>query len=195
MIEPTETESPQTVAALADALIAHRRRPRGGVRPRRPAPRRSAGSTRPGRPGTLLPTWDAVLELAAAEPFLSAACLAVGGAGRGLGASEGARTRLSPSPGRLGAPARRARNRLSPSRAAWEYAAAGRSWSRWPRPTGVSRRFLNSTDLGGQLAAPGVEGSNRLAAGACPTLPPPFFLVNGFGRFPRGAVGYSNCRL
>ena len=50
MIEPTETESPQTVAALAEALISIAADPEGMPR-RRPGPRRSAGSTKPGRPG------------------------------------------------------------------------------------------------------------------------------------------------
>ncbi len=61
MIEPTETESPQTLAALAEALLTIAADPEGvgAARPR--APRRSAGSTRPGPPGPSLPTWDAVV--------------------------------------------------------------------------------------------------------------------------------------
>ena len=51
MIEPTETESPQTLEALADALIASpAATARGRAAARRRAPRRSAGSTRPAPP-------------------------------------------------------------------------------------------------------------------------------------------------
>ena len=61
MIEPTETESPQTVAALADALVTHRRRRRGGAgpgaahHPGGPGGRGPGGPPRCCRPGT--PSW------------------------------------------------------------------------------------------------------------------------------------------
>ncbi len=62
MIEPTETESPQTVAALADALIAIADDPPGvsALAPRT-TPVGRVDEARAAR--TLLPTWDAVLEL------------------------------------------------------------------------------------------------------------------------------------
>jgi glycine dehydrogenase subunit 2 len=59
MIEPTETESPQTVAALADALIRIAADPEG-------EPQKAPRSTPVGRVDearaarNLLPTWDAV---------------------------------------------------------------------------------------------------------------------------------------
>ena len=59
MIEPTETESPQTLEALADALERIAGDSGRGRRARRPAPRRSAGSTRRRAARQLIPTWDA----------------------------------------------------------------------------------------------------------------------------------------
>ena len=63
MIEPTETESPQTLEALARRLeriaeeaTSHARRLDGRV-PR--SRRRCAGWTRPGPPGPSIPTFDA----------------------------------------------------------------------------------------------------------------------------------------
>ena len=62
MIEPTETESPQTVAALADALIAIAADPEGvSAQAPRTTPVGRVDEARAAR--TLLPTWDAVLEL------------------------------------------------------------------------------------------------------------------------------------
>jgi glycine dehydrogenase subunit 2 len=60
MIEPTETESPQTVAALADALITIAADPAGeaALAPRT-TPVGRVDEARAAR--TLLPTWDAVL--------------------------------------------------------------------------------------------------------------------------------------
>ena len=62
MIEPTETESPQTLEALAAAL--ERIAAEAVALGRRPWPRtrwspRSAGWTRPGPPAHLIPTFDA----------------------------------------------------------------------------------------------------------------------------------------
>ena len=45
-----------------------RRRPGGSAGPGARAPRRSGGSTRPGRPGPCLPTWDAVVAAARLDP-------------------------------------------------------------------------------------------------------------------------------
>jgi glycine dehydrogenase subunit 2 len=59
MIEPTETESPQTVAALAEALLAIAADPEGipALAPRT-TPVGRVDEARAAR--TLLPTWDAV---------------------------------------------------------------------------------------------------------------------------------------
>ena len=61
MIEPTETESPQTLAALADALIRIASDPEGeGALAPRTTPVGRVDEARAAR--TLLPTWDAVLD-------------------------------------------------------------------------------------------------------------------------------------
>ena len=61
MIEPTETESPQTLAALADALIRIAGDPEGeGAAAPRSTPVGRVDEARAAR--TLLPTWDAVVE-------------------------------------------------------------------------------------------------------------------------------------
>ena len=61
MIEPTETESPQTLAALADALIRIAGDAEGeGAAAPRTTPVGRVDEARAAR--TLLPTWDAVLE-------------------------------------------------------------------------------------------------------------------------------------
>ncbi len=61
MIEPTETESPETVAALADALIAIAAEAEGeGAAAPRTTPVGRVDEARAAR--TLLPTWDAVVD-------------------------------------------------------------------------------------------------------------------------------------
>ena len=61
MIEPTETESPQTLAALADALIRIASDPEGeGAKAPRTTPVGRVDEARAAR--TLLPTWDAVVD-------------------------------------------------------------------------------------------------------------------------------------
>jgi glycine dehydrogenase subunit 2 len=64
MIEPTETESPQTLAALADALVAIAGDAEGvGAQAPRTTPVGRVDEARAAR--HLLPTWDAVLETGA----------------------------------------------------------------------------------------------------------------------------------
>jgi glycine dehydrogenase subunit 2 len=61
MIEPTETESPETLAALADALIQIASEPEGeGSAAPRTTPVGRLDEARAAR--TLLPTWDAVVD-------------------------------------------------------------------------------------------------------------------------------------
>jgi glycine dehydrogenase subunit 2 len=57
MIEPTETESPQTLAALGDALEAIARSPEGAQAAPRTTPVGRVDEARAAR--QLIPTWDA----------------------------------------------------------------------------------------------------------------------------------------
>ena len=61
MLEPTETESLQTLESLADALerIAREAAVDDGIRAGRRGRRRCGGWTRPVQPRTLIPTFDA----------------------------------------------------------------------------------------------------------------------------------------